>query len=132
MSVKVVPSKGKVYLCCLGRLKSVPKENNHFFLVTRGKRSIKGVRQTCELAPSYGLFNHYNKHWKNKPHHEWWPQYNQWYLNELNKNFLNKLKEGLDQGKNITLICFCGDTEKCHRRILGEFFAKQNYETLTY
>ena len=131
MNVKVAQSKGEVFLCCLGRLKSVPRDNNFVFLVTRGKRSIDGVRQTTELAPSKDLFYKYTNLWK-KSSENWWHLYEKQYLDELDLSFIDKLREGLDSGKNITLVCFCGDETRCHRSILKKLFTELNYETISY
>lgn len=132
MSVKAVQSKGSVHICSLSKLRLVPKDNNYLFLVTRGTRKIKGVRQTYELAPSPQLFSQYLSEWKNSPPCEWWESYSKLYLEELNYNFINKLTVGIDEGKDITLICFCGDENRCHRKILKGIFDKLGYKTISY
>ena len=132
LNVKAAQSKGKVFICCLSHLRQVPKENNFVFMTTRGKRSVNGVRQTSELAPSRGLFNKYSKDWKLSENKNWWPTYRKQYLKELDYTFIDKLKVGLDDGKNIPLMCFCGDETYCHRTLLKELFSNLNYETISY
>lgn len=131
LSVKAVQSKGTVYICSLSRMNKVPKENNFFFLTTRGKRNIDGVRSTPELAPSPSLFKQYLNHWKGKPSNEWWDKYYEIYSNDLDQDFIDKIKVGLDSGKNVTLMCFCGDESICHRSILKEQF-KDDYNVVSY
>lgn len=131
MSVKAAQSRGKVYFACLGHLKLVPKENNYIFLITRSQRKIEGIRPLKGLAPSQNLFNKYLKDWKNSDV-DWFPIYKEQYLEELNYSLIDSLKAGLDSGKNVTLLCSCGDESPCHRSILKEIFTEMNYETYSY
>lgn len=132
MSVKAVQSKGSVTICSLSKLKDVPKDNNYCFMTTRGKRTIKGVRQSQELAPSSSLFKRYLNEWKGTSLDLWWPEYKEIYLRELDYSFIDKLTVGLNEGKNITLICFCGPEVGCHRSILKEIFSNKGFEIITY
>lgn len=131
MSVKAAQSRGKVYFACLVHLKLVPKENNYIFLITRRQRKIEGIRPLKGLAPSQNLFNKYLKDWKNSDV-DWFPIYKEQYLEELNYSLIDSLKAGLDSGKNVTLLCYCGDESPCHRSILKEIFTEMNYETYSY
>lgn len=130
-SVKAAQSKGIVYITNLSNLRKVPKENNYFFLTTQGKREIDGVKYLPELAPSKNLFNKYLNQWKHKESSFWWKDYCNQYKKEINTEYINKLEEGLNQGKNVTLICFCGDETICHRSILKEIFQQKGFKTIS-
>lgn len=124
--------KGVVNVCSLSKMKVVPKDNNYFFLTTRGTRKIEGVRQLSELAPSPSLFKKYTNEWKGTPPELWWDKYQEQYLKELSDVSINKVIDGLNRGLNATLMCFCGDESCCHRSLLKMKFKELGYEVKSY
>lgn len=130
--------RGKLITCSLNKLKSldIPK-NSYVFLTTRGKRSIDGIKQLDILAPTPKLFNQYYNNWKGTDSSLWWEQYKEQY----NKNLLSdescldvleQITTGVDEGKNVVLLCFCSDKEHCHRKLLADYFTEKGYEVEEY
>ena len=44
------------------------------------------------------------------------------------KRALNRTQELLDEGKDITIICYCKDRNTCHRSLIGDYFEELGYE----
>jgi uncharacterized protein YeaO (DUF488 family) len=78
---------------------------------------------TPDLAPSLSLFSAY----RTKKIISW-PEYERRFREELEsqkkKEKMRELWSKLKQGKNICLVCFCPKSDRCHRRIVGEYLAK--------
>lgn len=107
---------------------------------------------TPALSPSSNLFNA-TKVWKNDVfthdegdllynlcHQEgynnktpdWWTLYSYYFVNEMNVipeaiTNLKALGDRLDQGKNVLLMCFCGDWKQCHRSLVGMMMLQRGY-----
>ena len=47
---------------------------------------------------------------------------------EAAKNELVNIKRELDKGNNVAFACYCGDFNKCHRKIIGEIFEKTGHK----
>lgn len=42
----------------------------------------------------------------------------------------NRLKEHLDAGKDIILICYCEDCRRCHRRLIADKLKEDGYDVI--
>lgn len=71
-----------------------------------------------EFSPTKELFKTYQKD-------EDWEKYEKDFLELIKKRKLEKFKEIiLDNEERICLLCSEAEAEKCHRRLLAEFFSK--------
>ena len=100
--------------------------------ITRAGHDIPNAIIVRELSPSLELYNLFINQWKNLPPRDWWDQYEQRFLKELNSPekllFLRKIYCKLLKNTNIILICFCQDHIHCHRRLVGDFFRTYDVE----
>ena len=122
--------KGKLYLSNCYNMNHVPDGT---YLINIARKDMEDIwDKRIELAPSKELFTWYINN-KNKV--DWFDDYKKIYLNQLkvNKkalNTLSEIREMLDSGKNVCLMCFCKDVTKCHRSLVGNLFVKKGYEVI--
>lgn len=107
-------------------------EEAEIWQITRGGTLIPGAILVRTLAPSPDLFNKYLYEWKDLALKEWWQKYQEQFLKELDSKekteILRTMYKKLLAGTNIVLLCLCKDYSYCHRKLVGEFFAKYNVE----
>ncbi|HIW34122.1 MAG TPA: DUF488 domain-containing protein [Candidatus Paenibacillus intestinavium] len=117
--------KGKLYTSNPTGLKKINFDAT-LLLITRAGADISGTTRVRELAPSAALFHESIEQRQSKPGPEWWPQYEEKFLLELQSdvkiNALREVYRRLLRGENIVLVCFCTDHRYCHRRLAGHFF----------
>lgn len=129
--------KGTLYLNSFYESKSNP--DLYRISIARGNYSkIAVVNETLSsLAPSKELFS-YAQTVKKKPYHNyfnWFDVYTESYKKQLaedNKAIeeLYHIKELLDSGKDVEILCFCRSYKRCHRRIVGDMFKKFKYDVI--
>lgn len=104
--------------------------------------------QATGLAPSEKLLNKTNLQWKKGMFtfdekeqmkigetHTWWDLYKPAFLKEIEtrKDFqanYKRLKQLLDEGKNIIAVCYCKEYDKCHRSIIAYNLIKEGYKVI--
>ncbi len=104
--------------------------------------------QATGLAPSEILLNRTNRNWKKGiftteerkqmdigETHTWWDLYKPLFQKEMEerKDFkanYQRLKQLLDEGKNIVAVCYCKDYDKCHRSIIAEKLKREGYNVI--
>lgn len=139
---------GTIYLDYLSNLKSVEKKDNAVFLfIVRSDLNIKSDRiiHYPNLSPSLELF-YKTRRWKRGEFREneinylkktgewpdWWPLYEKLFEEEISQREdmiegISYVENLIKEGKDVYLICFCKQTERCHRGILGKMFANKKY-----
>lgn len=108
----------------------------------------KGFIHVPQLAPSEKLFNDAIYKWKKLKFtkkekeemikgntHTWWDLFEQRFIKESNeridfKRAYKRLREHLDSGKNIILVCYCDNVKHCHRSIEGEMLVRDGYKVI--
>lgn len=103
---------------------------------------------TPQLAPSPELFAKTMNVWKKfkfsdedlnylKSIHsnDWFDLYRRDYLKQIEtdydmQRYIKRVCKRLDEGKNIIMCCYCKNIDKCHRKILGEYFRQLGYEVI--
>ncbi|HBQ28466.1 MAG TPA: hypothetical protein DD719_03475 [Desulfotomaculum sp.] len=104
--------------------------------ITRSSKHISGTVWVPELAPSSQLFEKYLKEWKDNPVEEWWYLYKDAFNKELKSakklGALKKLGRLVESGRIIALICFCRDSDHCHRALVGELLKQCGVEVEEY
>lgn len=141
-----------LYLGYLGEAKKIDIKDDalKLLIVRRPPKVIpKGFIHTPHLSPSVDLFKATQRwkkgdftpkeqHWLKKQNIEidenaWWELYRVKFNYELEnrpdmKKALNRVEELLREGKDIFLFCFCKDTNKCHRLLVGKHIERKGYE----
>ena len=94
------------------------------------------------LSPSEELLNKTNNRWKKLKFQDyelakmkngtWWNLYTEEFYLEMSMrpDFIynyERLKEHLNNGKNIICCCFCEDYDKCHRSLIAKQLIKEGY-----
>lgn len=142
-------SKGHIQLCSLSKYGNYKDNYTKRLFIVRNPMKINasnyGMIHVPELSPSPELYKKYITRWKyNSFTNEeqlkldrlglgatWWSLYYEEFIEQMDKEEmqinLNRIIELLEQGTDILLICFCGDLEHCHRKILGQYFASLGY-----
>lgn len=119
--------KGTLYTSSYNRLdsKAYFDYSGLVFSISRqlpdDKRITKEM-QWIELAPSEQLFRDY------KSCKISWLQFEQRFLNEINKEAIKDLCSLLNEGDNVLLLCFEKKNKFCHRRLIAEFIKELGYE----
>lgn len=122
---------GRLYTSNPNGLKKL-KIDAELWQITRAGQDIPNAIIVRDLSPSQELYSLYISKWRNLPPENWWPQYEQRFLKELNSPeklpILRKIYCKLLTNTNIVLICFCQDHIHCHRRLVGDFFRKYDVD----
>lgn len=122
---------GKLFTSNPNGLKKL-KVDAELWQITRAGIDIPNATVVRELSPSPELYHQYITQWKGLPPQDWWTQYEQRFLKELNSpdklQLLRKIYCKLLKNINIVLICFCQDHLHCHRRLVGDFFRAYDVE----
>ena len=142
--------KGKIVFTCFDEINKELLDKYDIKLhITRYIN--KGIYRDCihvpQLAPSESLFSVTMKRWKklnftkdeldiikNGETGTWFDLYKEAFIKEMNtridfkKNY-NRLKEHLDNGKNIIAICYCSDYKRCHRYLIHQALLEDGYNS---
>lgn len=121
---------GKLYLANIYTYSKEVPEN--CICINVARKNKEGLNQIIELAPSNALFGWYIN---NKTNEDWFKTYKKRYKEEIQSNEvalekMRYIKSLLDSGKDVALLCYCRDYNKCHRSILGEAFKAIKYEII--
>lgn len=126
--------KGKLYLANRYTYELLIEDEENTVVINIARKPIFGInKQYKELAPSQELFDWFQK---NKKKDNWFIFYKKEYKRQIQNNeralaSMREIKhEYLDKGKDVMLICFCRDSHKCHRAILGEAYAAIGIEVI--
>ncbi len=124
---------GKLYTSNPHGLKYLEQEAE-VWQITRVGVLISGAILARGLSPSEELLKMYLNQWKELLPEQWWPEYEKYFLRELEteekKSNLRTLYKTLQAGKNVVLLCFCKDVKYCHRKLVGQFFEKYDIEVI--
>lgn len=106
-------------------------EKSTSILITRSDRaytsslSSLGIEHCTALAPSWDLYNEAQSVKRNGTDFEQWydgnyvPQFYREMGQQSSINKINELRNKLQNGGIVVLICFC-TKERCHRRLVAE------------
>lgn len=106
-------------------------EKSTSVLITRSDRvyttalSSLGIKHCIHLAPSWGLYNEAQSIKKDGGDFDQWydsnyvPRFYREMRQQFSVNVINDLRNKLQNGGIVVLICFC-TKERCHRRLLAE------------
>ncbi len=141
---------GTLHLTYLSNLRKLDLKNEIVLFIVRKNLGIENqdLIHVPELSPSLELFEKV-KRWKKEDFREnefnflkktgeypdWWPLYEIAFEKEIRerkdmKKYLKAVEKRLKEGKDVYLVCFCKSVEKCHRGILGKYFAEKGYEVI--
>ncbi|GAA0101563.1 hypothetical protein UT300012_22780 [Paraclostridium bifermentans] len=129
---KMSVNKGKVYLASIREYKECNCRAN--FLITVSRKGVHGTLVPFDkLAPSSILFEEILIAKENKDEE---------HLRKCLDKFrgyrprpgvqagIHLIKQLLDLGQNVALVCYCSDVELCHRKIVGDWFSDLEYEVV--
>lgn len=106
------------------------KSRNNFLIVRNKKFNVKGAIWFPELSPSMELYLRTLEN--KKTDNNWFEGYKESFIEEMNKPIFQAnllvIRDLLDKGQTVTLICYCQDYTKCHRFIIAEYFKLLGYE----
>lgn len=122
---------GKLTTCSLSAMKNYAQIQTKYFIVLRpGKVKVAGMRHRPDLAPSKELFLWAQAH-NLEP--DWFSEYETWFKRDMQER--PGLREAIvrleleARQKDILLVCFCPEPEKCHRRLIAEELQKRGVTT---
>ena len=144
---------GKIYFTSFEDAKNILKEDNDFDIklhITRHKNKglLTDFIHVPQLSPSNELFNKTMYRWKKLKFTEkeqeiiksgetgtWLDLYIPEFNNEMDnrEDFIkcyNRIKEHLNNGKNIIAVCYCEDKDKCHRKIISDKLVSEGYNSI--
>lgn len=94
--------------------------------------------QRVDLAPSSALFQKTYAKWKRAiftpeeyvkmqhgKTHTWFDLYEEQFLKEMQSMPLDELEQEVRNGNKVVCYCFCEDPNRCHRKILYEYFVEK-------
>lgn len=143
-------NKGHIQLCSLSKYKDFKDNYTKKLFIVRNPMKVNcelyGMVHVPELAPSPELYKKYITRWKYNeftqeeenrlkdfgPGATWWSLYYEQFIAQMHEDYMQvnlaRIIELLNQGVDILLVCFCGNLEHCHRKILGDYYASLGYE----
>lgn len=108
-------------------LKYIRQDNVNVLLITRYGFDFDDAFRYYNLAPSFELFNKIES-FKKEFGGDWFSHYSKLFNNELEtdeKQFgINEVKSALESGMDTVLVCYCSDYNKCHRKLVADYFKK--------
>ena len=119
--------------CNVNDFKSHKSDYN--FIITRKLLfKVNGAVHFPGLAPSEDLFiNTLND--KNS-NNDWYKSYEKSFKEELNSStfmgHIYMICELLDEGYDVTIMCYCKEVSECHRKIVAEKIKKLGYSVEIY
>lgn len=143
---------GKIYFTSFEDARNILKQNDDFDIklhITRHKNKglLKDFIHVPQLAPSNELFNKTMYKWKKLKFTDkereiiksgetgtWLDLYVPEFNNEMDtrEDFIkcyNRIKEHLNNGKNIIAVCYCEDKDKCHRKIISDRLKSEGFNS---
>ena len=127
-----VSKRGKVFITTIRNYQSCNCRAN--FLITVSKKGLHGTLVPFDrLAPSSVLFEEMMKAKKDNDEEKFQEGLSKFRSYKLRPGVqagIQVLRELLDLGQSITLSCYCEDLDKCHRKIVGEWFEELGYEVV--
>ena len=121
---------GKKGVVTFASVHDMNKIQNDTTKICIARKYIEGSDEhMIELAPSYGLFSWYLQ---NKDNKGWFKTYKETFISDAKQSYsfnnkYNEIKDRLNSGENIALLCFCKDINLCHRSIIKEKLVKDGY-----
>lgn len=142
--------KGQVFITSYALADRIPPHVSlNLQVVHSAQKGIKaGFIQVPQLAPSQALFQKALYRWKKLrftaeerkqmeagPTGTWFDLYAPAFETELqtrpdSRRVFARLKEKLDEGTSVALICYCEDESRCHRLILGQQLIAAGYDVV--
>lgn len=121
--------RGKVYLANLRNYKDCKTEIN--FLIANSNKGMHGnLIHVPILAPSNELLSDILNSETEETRQANLDKFKIYKSRPAVRAMLFDMRQLLDLGKNICLICYCEETARCHRRIVGNWFADLGYEVI--
>ena len=143
-------NKGHIQLCSLSKYKDYKDNYTKKLFIVRNPMKVNcelyGMIHVPELALSPELYKKYITRWKYNeftskeearlkelgPGATWWSLYYEQFIAQMYENDMQvnlaRIVELLNQGIDVLLVCFCGNLERCHRNILGDYYTSLGYE----
>lgn len=145
--------EGKIYFTSFENARNILSSDNEFDIklhITRhvNKGILKDFIHVPQLAPSNELFNKTMYKWKKlKFTNEELEimksgKTGTWldlYIPEFNKEMdnredfikcFNRIKEHLNNRKNIIAVCYCEDKDRCHRKIISDRLISEGFDSI--
>lgn len=143
--------KGKILFCSTNDVFEQNLEEYSIKLqITRytNKGLLTGFIHAPGLSPSEDLLNKTNHKWKKLIFTDfekekmskgktgtWWDLYVEIFSLEMSMdiNFIMnylRIKEHLNNGKNIIACCYCREYEKCHRSLIAKSLKEEGFEVV--
>lgn len=105
------------------------KSDYNFIITRRLLYKVGGAVHFPSLSPSEELFITTLE--DKKTNDNWYDRYEKSFIKELNSDeFMSHIYmicELLDEGFDVTLMCYCKELSKCHRRLVAEKFRELGY-----
>lgn len=123
-----------------------PFDEKYCITISSNKGLLYGFSQRPDLAPSSELYYKTFYSWKKLKFteeelgemsegktHTWFDLYEKRFLQEMKtrkdmRKALSELEDSLRKGKNIICYCYCSDCNKCHRKLLYQYFNELGYQ----
>lgn len=112
--------------CSLSRVNEFTADEKYFIVRSPGAVKIADLYQLPELSPSFDLFLWAQR--QKKQGIEWWREYELRFTQEMKSFQMSKVLDQLERCsriKDILLVCFCSDVDKCHRGIIANEMKKR-------
>jgi uncharacterized protein YeaO (DUF488 family) len=112
--------KGKLYLSNISKINTLPEDCTKLFIALAPIKDMEkyDLHHITKLAPSRELLYDYKGNKIDWPDYVWRYRYEMLQM----KPILEKIRNHINNGENIALICYCGSADHCHRGILGNYF----------
>ena len=118
-------------ICSLNDFESHESDYN-FLIVASMLYKVPNVTQFEGLAPSLELFTETLR--QKKINENWFERFSQEFRKEMKspKYLASRamIQELLNEGSDVTLMCYCKDFNKCHRSLVAEDFKNLGYKVL--
>lgn len=121
---------GKIILCSINSLDVTA--DIKLFIARVKPKGIQGWIHVPQLAPSAKLFNQYifwrrQGLWPGK-----WETYKRQFVTEMKvmDNYLARVEQRLNEGKDVALACYCKQVNYCHRKLVGDYFKNKGYKVI--
>lgn len=121
--------KGKVYLANLRNYKEYSCKLN--FMITLSNKAIHGnLVHVPGLGPTATLFNEIKSSESEEIRKINMYKFKAYKDRPSVKALMFDMRQLLDMGNDICLICFCEDVNRCHRNIVGNWFGTLGYDVI--
>ena len=121
----------KIITTSLSQMNKFEADEKYFIVLRPGKIRVSGLRHHPELAPSKELFLWTQNH---KNESNWFDTYAEWFKKDMQmrpglRDAINKLEHDV-KNKDILLVCFCADVNRCHRGLIADELIKRGVNVL--